>query len=122
MSLESANDRDGGAGLPGRRQNGPDDAPDAWSSILASLCQLMHAKIALVATIDRSRRRVSVHGSANIGDDYLQSNAIGVDLLATLIDRAVDAADLGVIWTASDGQEPGAGEAKDVFAGWLLPL
>jgi DNA-binding CsgD family transcriptional regulator len=121
MSLESANDRDGGLGFPGRKQNGLDDAPDVWSSILVGLCQLMHAKISLMATVDRSRRRVSVHGSANIGDGYLQSDAIGVDLLAPLIDRAVDAADLGVIWTASDGEGAGGEDANDVFARWLRP-
>lgn len=119
MSLESANDRDGGPGFVGRKQDGPDDAPGTWSPILAGLCQLMHAKIALVATVDRSRRRVSVHGSANIGDAYLQADAIGVDLLAPLIERA--AADLGVIWTASDGEGPTAEEENDLFTGWLRP-
>jgi DNA-binding CsgD family transcriptional regulator len=122
MSLESANDRDGATDLLfGRKQSGPSDAPDAWSSILTSLCQLMHAKIALVATIDRARRRVSVHGAANIADDYLQSYAIDLELLGPLIDRAVGTTGLGVIGTATDGGEHDAEGANDVFAGWLRP-
>jgi DNA-binding CsgD family transcriptional regulator len=122
MSRESANDRDGATDLLlGRKQNGLSDAPDAWSSILAGLCQLMHAKIAWVATIDRSRRRVSVHGSANIADEYLQSYAIGLEAFGPPIDRAVGAAGLGVIWTATDGEEHGADGANDFFAGWLRP-
>lgn len=122
MSRDSANDLDGAANLHlGRRQNGPGDAPGTWSSLLAGLCQLTHAKMALVATIDRSRESVSVHGSANISDHYLQSYAIGLDLFGSLIDRTVSTLDLGAIWTATDGGENSPAGASEFFANWLRP-
>ena len=122
MSLESANGRGSAADVrPDQKQNGLTDAPGAWPSILAGLCQLTHAKIALVATIDQSRQRVSIHGSVNIADQYLQSYTIHHDIFGPLISRVIGAADLGIIWTATDGEEFATDGANALFAAWLRP-
>jgi DNA-binding CsgD family transcriptional regulator len=122
MPLESVNSRDGAADLRlDRKQNGLSDAPGAWSSILAGLCQLTHATIALVTTIDPPRQRVSVHGSVNIADQYLQSYVTHHDIFRPLISRVIGATDLGVIWTATDGEACNTDGTDDFFAGWLRP-
>ena len=56
-----------------------------------------------------------MHGSANVAEEYLQSYATGLDVFGA------GAVGLGVIWTATDGEEHGAEEANDFFAGWLRP-
>jgi DNA-binding CsgD family transcriptional regulator len=119
MRLESANERDGRAdGCREHRQNGPQDAADTWSSILAGLCQLAHAKIALVTTIDRPRQRVSVDGSVNIADHYLQSYAMHHGMFGPPI---TGAADSGAVWTATDDDAYDADGASGFVAGWLRP-
>src|SRR5262245_3941899 len=120
MRLESANERDGQARRD-RRRGGAQDAADTWSSILAGLCQLAHATIALVATIDPSRQRVSVHGSVNIADHYLQSYAAHHGVFGPLMSGIMGAANLGAVWTATDDEAYDADSANGFLAGWLRP-
>ena len=122
MSLESVDDRDGAAdGRHERKQNGLSETPGTWSSILAGLCQLTRASIALVATVDPSRRRVSVHGSLNIADEYLRSYGTHHDVFGPLMSRLIGATDMGIIWTATDGEDCHTDGIGDFFAGWLRP-
>jgi DNA-binding CsgD family transcriptional regulator len=122
MPLESANDRDGTADVRlERKQDGPSDASGTWSSILAGLCQLTRANIALVATVDPLRRCVSVHGSLNIADQYLQSYGTHHDVFGPLMSRVIGATDMGVVWTATDAEECNTDGVSDFFAGWLRP-